>query len=589
ITEEVSKDILAGNVSETDAMGNKYLSKVASEMKENSEYKGQSYIRVLALPFYAGNKTYLFYLKVYSDIRMVAAPPQSVGKFGGETDNWMWPRHTGDFSMFRIYADKDGNPAQYSEDNVPLETKKHLTINIGGIEDGDYAMVMGFPGSTERYLTASEITELMDAVNKPRITIRTAYLNCIHEFMKKSDKTRIQYATKYAHSSNYWKNAIGMNKAIIKNKVLDKKKAIQEKFQAFATTGQDTLYQDVIKNIDANVQLSSNLTFQYTALTESFFRPIEFLAPVSLYDKMTKALKAKDNKKIKELKKEFLDAFDEIYNKDYDAAVDREVSLTLYPIYSDMITSDNRPSFFKVISENFNDQYKLFIDAIYDNSIMASKKNLNSFLARPTVEALENDPQAIFTNSIVNKLRELQKARVPLADKMALYHKSYIRGLGEMNTSNPSYPDANFTMRLTYGHVKSYNPMDGVHYKYYTTQKGILEKEDNTSEEFVVPTKLHDMLVARDFGPYAMKDGNLPVCFLTTNDITGGNSGSPVMNSRGELIGCAFDGNWESLSGDIHFDDQLQRCICLDIRYMLFILDKFGGCHHLVDEMTIVK
>jgi len=589
ITSQVSKDILEGNISEADAMGNEYLSKVANQMKENSEYKGLSYIRVLALPFYAGNKTYLFYMKVYNDVRMVAAPPQSVGKFGGETDNWMWPRHTGDFSMFRIYADKEGNPAKYSEENVPLKTKKHLAINIGGIEDGDYAMVMGFPGSTERYLTASEISELMNAVNVPRITARTAYLNCIHNFMIKSDKTRIQYATKYAHSSNYWKNAIGMNKAILKNKVLDKKLAIQKKFQEVAATGQDTLYQDVIKNIDANVELSSDLMFQYIALTESFFRPIEFLAPVSLYKNMAEALKDKDKKQIKELKSEFLDAFDDLYNKDYDATVDRQVALTLYPVYADLIGADKRPSFFKEIAENYKDEYKLFIDAIYDHSIMASKKNLNDFLAHPSVEALENDPQAIFTNSIVNKLRELQKARVPLAEKLALYHKTYIRGLNQMNSGKPSYPDANFTMRLTYGHVKSYNPKDGVHYNYYTTQQGILEKEDNTSEEFVVPAKLHDMLVARDFGPYAMKDGNLPVCFLTTNDITGGNSGSPVMNSRGELIGCAFDGNWESLSGDIHFDDQLQRCIRLDIRYMLFILDKFGGCHHLVEEMTIIK
>jgi len=589
ITEQVNNDILEGNVSETAAMGSKYLAKVADKMKANSEYKGKSYIRVLALPFYAGNKTYLFYLKVYNDIRMVAAPPQSVGKFGGETDNWMWPRHTGDFSMFRIYADKEGNPAPYSADNVPLRTKKHLTINIGGIKDGDYAMVMGFPGSTERYLTASEISELMDAVNTPRITIRTAYLNCLHEFMSKSDKTRIQYATKYAHSSNYWKNAIGMNKAIVKNKVLDTKLAIQKKFQAFAATAQDPLYQDVIKNIDANVELSSDLMYQYTALTESFFRPIEFLAPVSLYKDMIKALKSKDKKKIKLLKQDFLDAFDGIYNKDYDSAVDRKVAATLYPVYTDLIPADKRPSFFKEITEKYNDQYNLFIDAVYDHSIMSSKKNLNAFLARPSVESLENDPQAIFTNSIVNKLQELKKARIPLADKLAMYHKTYIRGLGEMNIAEPNYPDANFTMRLTYGNVKSYNPKDGVHYNYYTTQKGILEKEDNTSEEFVVPAKLHDMLVARDFGPYAMEDGNLPVCFLTTNDITGGNSGSPVMNSRGELIGCAFDGNWESLSGDIHFDDQLQRCICLDIRYMLFILDKFGGCHHLVEEMTIVK
>ena len=587
ITDIVNQKIAAGEVTEVNALTRPFLNKLAKELFEKSDLKGKKGIEVQVLPFYAGNKFYLFYKKVYTDVRMVAAPPSSVGKFGGETDNWMWPRHTGDFSMFRIYADANGDPAEYAASNVPLKTPKYLPISIKGLEEGDYAMIMGFPGSTSRYLTVSEVKERMEAQNQPRITIRGARLAVLKEVMAASDKTRIQYANKYAGSSNYWKNSIGMNKAIIDNDVLGTKAEQEKKFAEFAKGKPE--YEGVVEKIDAIVNQTMPVTAQYYYLMEAFTGAIEFGSPYMVMDNLKKGLEEKNDSLINKSLEQLKEVFADIHNKDYDHEVDRKVAKAIFPVYAEIIPAEQRPAFYQVIEKEFKGDYNAYIDAMYDNSILANQTNFDKFIKKPTVKAIEKDLATQYSRAKIEKLMSLAQELNSTSKELALLHKAYIRGLGEMKEPVPSYPDANFTIRLTYGNVKSYNPRDAVHYKYCTTTDGILEKENPEDREFVVPAKLKELILKKDFGRYALPNGDMPVCFLSTNDITGGNSGSPVLNANGELIGTAFDGNWESLSGDINFDNNLQRCINLDIRYVLFILEKLGGCEHLIKEMNIVE
>lgn len=589
ITDIVNAKIAAKEITESESFSNIFLQKLAHDLYFKSDLADKKGIVPQALPFYAGNKFYLFYKKIYPDVRMVAAPPSSIGKFGGETDNWMWPRHTGDFSMFRIYADANGEPAEYSESNVPLKTKKHLSISIKGLKEGDYAMIMGFPGSTSRYLTVSEVKERMESENDPRIRIRGARLAVLKEVMNASDKIRIQYANKYAGSSNYWKNSIGMNKAIIDNKVLETKAEQEAKFAAFAKAKGNTDYEKVVSEIDAAIEKSNPILYNYTCFREVFQGGIEFGTPYLILDKLKEAIKNKDkeaiNKNIETLKKVYAD----VHNKDYDHEVDRKVAKALLPLYAEMVPADALPAFYTTIQKDFKGNYDAYVDHCYDNSIFSNEANFNKFIKKPTVKAIEKDPMTAYVRAKYDLMNKLGNELAESMKGMDLLHKTYVRGLCEMYSPEPKAPDANFTIRLTYGNVKSYNPKDGVHYKYYTTLKGVMEKEDPTNPEFVVPAKLKELYEAKDFGRYALPNGDMPACFLTTNDITGGNSGSPVINGNGELIGAAFDGNWESLSGDINFDNNLQRCIAVDIRYVLFIIDKLGGCKHLIDEMTIVE
>ena len=587
VTDKVNNKVKSGEVKEEETFEYDFLKKLADEELKASDLNGKAGISAQALPFYAGNKFYLIYLKTYSDVRMVAAPPSSIGKFGGETDNWMWPRHTGDFSMFRIYADANGEPAEYSESNVPLKTKKHLSISIKGLKEGDYAMIMGFPGSTSRYLTVSEVKERMESENDPRIRIRGARLAVLKEVMNASDKIRIQYANKYAGSSNYWKNSIGMNKAIIDNDVLGTKAAQEAKFAEFAKAQNNAEYAAVVKNIDDLVAKTTPLNYQYTCLRETFFGAIEF-GNVML-TKTREALLEKNDSVIEARMKALESTYESIHNKDYDHEVDRKVAKALFPLYAEMIPANQRPSIYKVIEQKYKGDYNKFVDDMYDNSIFANRANFEKFTKKPSVKAIDNDLALQYCQSKYDLMDTLASQLKDMDQELALLHKTYIRGLGEMKLPVPSYPDANFTIRLTYGNVKPYDPKDGVHYNYYTTTKGILEKENPEDREFVVPAKLKELIEKKDYGRYALPNGDMPVCFLSTNDITGGNSGSPVLNENGELIGCAFDGNWESLSGDINFDNNLQRCINLDIRYVLFILEKLGNCGHLINEMTIVE
>ena len=587
VTSKVNALIENDSISVNESLSYAFLDKMAREELQQSEYDGVPGVEALVRPFYAGNRYYLFFLKVYSDVRMVAAPPSSIGKFGGETDNWMWPRHTGDFSMFRIYADSLGNPALYSEDNVPLKTPKHLSISIRGLQEGDYAMVMGFPGSTQRFLTRSEIQERMDCQNTPRIQVRETRQEVLKKEMAASDKVRIQYAGKYASSSNYWKNSIGMNKAIVDNKVREAKSEQEARFAQFAAEKGNEEYANVVAQIDEVIAESSPVTYLRMAFTETFMMGIEFGAPYKVMDSLKVAIKAKDKEAIERWGNQLRQSYAQIHNKDYDHEVDRKVAKALFALYKEM--GLDLPAFYETIEKDYKGDIDRYVDAMYDNSITANEQNLEKFLKKPTLKAIDKDLAVAFSRGKWEMYNEISAKAVPVREKLQQLHKTYVRGLCEMYAPTPKAPDANFTLRLTYGTVKPYSPKNGVSYDYYTTLEGVMEKEDATNPEFVVPEKLKQLYAAKDYGRYALSDGRLPVNFITTNDITGGNSGSPVMNAHGELIGSAFDGNWESLSGDINFDNDKQRCIVVDIRYVLFVLEKLGGCKHLIDEMTIVE
>ena len=380
-----------------------------------------------------------------------------------------------------------------------------------------------------------------------------------------------------------------MNKAIVDNKVLETKAEQEARFAKFAQEKGNADYAKVVAQINEKIESGNPILYQLTCFNEILRSGIEFSIPSNNLDSLKAALQAKDKEAIQKFSDKLKTAYGHIHNKNYDHEVDRKVAKALLPLYAEMVEAENLPAFYATINGQFKGDYNAYVDHLYDNTIFASEANLDKFLKKPSVKAIESDLMKQFIEAKYALGDKLMTERAESVKGMDLLHKTYVRGLCEMYSPEPKAPDANFTMRFTYGNVKSYDPKDGVHYNFYTTLKGVMEKEDPNNPEFVVPAKLKELYEAKDFGRYAMANGEMPACFLTTNDITGGNSGSPVINGNGELIGCAFDGNWESLSGDINFDNNLQRCIAVDIRYVLFILDKLGNCGHLIDEMTIVE
>lgn len=567
-----------------------YLSKVAARFAKKEKIKTDEFTVLELKPFYGANKYYLFVKTVYKDIRMVGAPPSSIGKFGADTDNWMWPRHCGDFSMFRIYADKNGKPANYSATNVPLKVKKHIAINLKGVKEGDFTFVMGFPGRNWRYMISDEVEERMQTTNFMRDTIRGVRLRVLGEEMAKDAKTRIQYAAKYASSANYWKNAIGMNEGLIKLKVLDKKKEQQEHLLEYGRETGNNSYKEAFDAIRSIVAKRRNAVYHQQAIYEALMLGTEFYK-VPDTDALRNALEANDKKAIKEETENLKEAYKKFYNKDYNPEVDRKVSKQLIALYAKLIPAEQRISIFKQIGENFGGNTDDFVDACFDKSIFRSQAALDAFLQNPDTKTLREDLMVQYSKSVKDGYNATSNAMKAETDAYNLAHKTWVAGMLELKAKNgtPVYPDANSTLRLTYGKIGSYEPADGMEYLYYTTLKGVMEKEDPNNPEFVVPAKLKELYEKKDFGPYAMPDGRMPICFATGTDNTGGNSGSPVFNSKGELIGTGFDRNYEGLTGDIAYNPQLQRAACVDIRYTLFIIDKFAGAGHLIDEMTIIK
>ena len=539
--------------------------------------------------FYGGNTYYFIVYKIFRDIRLVGTPPSSIGKFGADTDNWMWPRHTGDFSIFRVYADKDNNPADYSEDNVPYSPERHLRISLAGYEEGSPAMIMGYPGTTNRFMTASELAEQRER-NEVAIKVRTVRQDVLMADMQADPKIMIQYASKYAGSSNGWKKWIGMNETFAKLGVQDRRAEEEVAFTEWVNAGgQERIdrYGDALKNIDEAVagRKADNLLAAY--LRESL-GSIE-LVNVSAYGGMIKdALDKKDQEK-KDAELASIEAALENFYKDYSMPTDKKVAVAMISLLKESIPAEELPSFYQEIDSCFGGDINAFVEDLYSKSLYTSLDKVKAAVDAADVSALTDDPACKVLLSYIKSYNPHQQALIEYAEQFAQGKKDYIAGTLEMREGEAIYPDANFTMRLTYGTVLPYYPRDAVFYNYYTTLKGVMEKEDPSNWEFVVPEKLKELYGAKDFGRYANDKGEMPVAFISNLDITGGNSGSPIMNGRGELIGLAFDGNWESMSGDIIFEPELQRCISVDIRYVLFIIEKYGGATNLIEELDIVE
>lgn len=567
-----------------------YLSTVAKRFAKKENIKTDDFAVLELKPFYGANKYYLFVKTVYKDIRMVGAPPSSIGKFGADTDNWMWPRHCGDFSIFRIYASKDGKPANFAADNVPLKVKKHLAINMNGIKEGDFTFVMGFPGRNWRYMISDEVEERMQTTNFMRDTVRGVRLRVLGEEMAKDAKTRIQYAAKYASSANYWKNAIGMNEGLVSLKVLDRKKDEQKRLLVFGDETGNESYRQAYESIKQIVAKRHDAVYHQQAIYEALMLGTEF-SKIPDTDKLLEALEKNDKKGIKAAITALQEQGKKFFNKDYSTVVDRKVSKQLLALYAQLIPAGQRISIFKVIDGQFAGSTDAFVDACFDRSIFRSSKALAAFLQNPSADKLKKDLMVQYAKSVKEGYKATDEAMKAETNAYNRAHKTWVAGMLALKQKEGKaiYPDANSTLRLTYGKIGSYEPADGKEYLYYTTLKGVMEKEDPENPEFVISPKLKELYEKKDFGPYAMADGRMPVCFVTATDNTGGNSGSPVFNSKGELIGVGFDRNYEGLTGDIAYNPQLQRAACVDIRYVLFVIDKYAGAKHLIDELTIVR
>lgn len=574
----------------TNYLSPKYLSKVAERFTSEQGIALTPGRKLELKAFYGGNRYYLFIKSVYSDIRMVGAPPSSIGKFGADSDNWMWPRHTGDFSLFRIYADKDGNPVDYSKDNTPLKVKKHLTISLDGYKEGDFTFVLGFPGRNWRYMISDEVEERMETTNFMRQHVRGVRQQALMEEMQNDPAVRIHYASKYASSANYWKNAIGMNEGLVRLKVLDTKRAQQEQLLARGREQGDDSYQKAFDQIRDIVEHRRPALYHQQAIQEALVTGLDFMR-IPNTSELQNALKNKDKARVRDAADSLKVKAEAYFGSVPFPEVERTVAKKMLQTYMQYIPAEQRISIFEVINKRFKGNSDAFVDACFDHSLFGNKENFEKFIRKPSLYKLSFDWMVLFKYSITDGL--LQTA-IAMADANKNYnaaHKVWVKGTMDMKRSagTPIYPDANSTMRLTYGKVLPYQPADGVEYSYYTTLKGAMEKEDPNNWEFVVPAKLKQLYQAKDYGRYALPDGEMPICFIVNTDNTGGNSGSPVFNAKGELIGTAFDRNFEGLTGDIAFRPSSQRAACVDIRYTLFIIEKYAGASHIIKELTIAE
>ncbi len=579
--EDVTESVLKGvkdSMTETERF--EAIDKNIAKLVKKTSTKEFPSSRVMVKDFFGGNQYILFIVQTFKDVRMVGAPASSIGKFGGDTDNWMWPRHTGDFSMFRIYADKDNNPAEYSKDNQPYKAPKHLKISLKGVQEDDFAMIMGFPGSTQRYMTSYELEERMNISNKSKIHVRGIRLELLMEDMMKDQKVKIQYASKYAGSSNYWKNSIGMNQALTKLNVKADKEKIEREFNAWAKSepARNDKYGNALDLIKKAVDGRKEGFYALNYYIETLRSSVEILRIAGMIDSYMSNKNYNEERAVK--------AITDFY-KNYNMPTDKKVAVAMFKLFKENIADKFQPAGLNEMIAKAGSIEK-FVDELYANSTFISKEKAIEALSNK--ELVSGDMAVAISKMVGEKVKELANDIAQFNEMWEKGHRLFIGGLLEMNPDKAYAPDANFTIRLTYGKVKPYSPRDGVVYDYTTTLKGVIEKEDpNNAYEFTVPQKLKDLYNAKDYGQYAKAGEDVVTCFIADLDITGGNSGSPTLNANGELIGAAFDGNWEAMSGDIAFEHDLQRCIVVDIRYVLFIVDKYAGATHLIEEMDIVK
>jgi len=581
VTEELDEDM---SESERARKIREVSSTIESEAMEGNNYLAR------VKPFYQGNEFYLMVYERYDDIRLVGTPPESIGKYGGDTDNWMWPRHTGDFSVFRVYAGPDGEPAEYSEENVPLEPRHHFPISVGGVEEGDFSMILGYPGGTDRYMTSYGVKETKNVTNPTRINVREKKLEIMEEAMNSSEELELKYSSKHSGTSNYYKYSIGQNEGLQRLDVIEERQELEEQFREWVDKRRSRRkqYGETLEMIKEAYDKREPYykTFQY--INEAIFAGAEIIPFTSRFQGLYRVLQRyPDSTEAIRAEVENIRSRLKDFYKNYHAPTDKKILSALMEIFDENVEDEYQPSIFERIEKLYDGSFDQYADIVFDNSMFASMDRVNDFLDDPTLEALENDPAFDAMMSVRNKLIDIQKIYRSYADQLDKGQRLFMQGLREMQEDRRFYPDANFTMRLTYGDINDYYPRDAVHYDYYTTLEGVMQKEDPDNDEFIVADKLKQLYKNKDYGAYG-EDGTMRVCFISDNDITGGNSGSPVINGEGELVGIVFDGNWEAMTGDIKFEPSLQRTISVDIRYVLFVIDKFAGADRLIEEMTIV-
>ena len=550
--------------------------------------------------FYEGNEFYMFMYERFSDIRLVGAPPSSVGKYGGDTDNWMWPRHTGDFSMFRIYAAPDGTPAAYAEENVPL-TKElreknnafyhHLPVSLEGVENDDFTMVWGYPGSTDRFLTSWGVEQMLDIKAPTIVDIRDLKLNIMKKYMDADPAVRIQYASKYAQTANYWKYFIGQSKGLKRLGVYEKKQAIEADFTAFANSSDSNKakYGEALSLIEQAYAALDATEKGANFLSEVGIRGTDVILFTYRANRMIEQLISTEDAEQKADLISQLQASASEHFKNYNAALDEEQFAKLFAKYQADVDASQHPSFFAHVDKKYKGDFANFAAKMYAKSFFTDEARFNAFILAPNAKKLSKDLAAMSAKSIVQSYFSMGSVTAESDAMLGKGNRLFVDGLRKMDSDKVYYPNANSTMRTTYGTVGDYVPADAVHYDYITTLEGVIEKYVPGDHEFDLPQGLIDLYDAKDYGQYADKNGDLIINFIHNTDITGGNSGSPVINAKGHLIGTAFDGNWEAMSGDIAFEPELQRTISCDIRYVLFIIDKYAGATHLIEEMDLVK
>jgi V8-like Glu-specific endopeptidase len=563
--------------------------KIEKEAIKNTHYKAK------VKSFYYGNEFYLFITEVFTDIRLVGAPPDAIGRFGGDTDNWEWPRHTGDFCVFRIYADTNNNPADYSLKNVPYKSKKSLTISLKGEKKDDFTMVYGFPGTTEEYLTSYAVNLTANIEDPARVAIRAAKLKIMDAAMKTDPVVNLQYASKYVNIANYWKKWAGEMTGLKRMTAVEQKKKLEANFNNWvnADNARKAKYGNLISAFEKVYSVYSSFALAYDYFSEAGVG-IEIIKNAWGYDKLISksrdtSVKTDDiTKLVEQMKNGSVGFF-----KNYDLPTDKNILIAMLEMYQKANLVFKPDIFTTEIKEKYNNDVSKYADYLYKNSSFVSLdkvQKLFSDFRRDKLKKFINDPMyiaaaALYTNFYKNILPSYNACN----DKLDSLYRIYITGLREMESNKKFYPDANLSLRVAYGKVEGYKPRDAVNYNYYTTMAGIMEKEDTTIADYKVPTKLKELFKNKDFGQYAAADSTMHVAFIASNHTSGGNSGSPVLNGEGQLIGINFDRVWEGTMSDIMFDPDHCRNISLDIRYALFIIDKFAGAKHLINEMKIVE
>ena len=587
--DDVSKRILS-KVNDKMAEGerNKVIQQeIAMIEKENNE--GGKYT-VSVRPFFQGNEYYYFVYQDYKDVRLVGTPTESLGKFGGDTDNWEWPRHTADFSMFRVYADKDGNPAEYSKDNVPLQPKHHLPINITGVKENDFAMILGYPGRTNRWMPSGGIAQNVSFAYPAWVEGAKTGMDNMKKFMKQDATTNLKYASKYASTANYWKNRQGMIDALTKAKTATTKSNEEAKFNTWAKKAENKeKYGNVIATIN-DYYAKTNLKSRHDNYLTQLLRTASYgAAPSVLGNALIGYYKENDAKRAEMLHK--INSLIDNYYGDFYAPLEKEVLTAQLNLYVDKASEYGLAPVVAKMKETNKGNFSADVDKAIAGSIFANKETVVAFMKDPKPETIAADPLYVISNDLATKIRAKSEEQLKLDDDFAVAYRKLVEGLRESKLNTIQYPDANSTLRLTYGKVRALptDKRNDAKINNYTTMTGMVNKYKAGDAEFDLPARLLELNKAQDFGEYADKEGYMPVNFLTDNDITGGNSGSPVLNGKGELIGVAFDGNIEAMAGDVIFDKKLQRTINLDIRFVLWIIDKYAGAHNIIEEMTIVK